>query len=106
MKKHKFKIWKLILLLLVILLIITTSVIFFRFKDYYVCGTVKREFNGKLLIVLDKSTTYQTLGDPGNQVFLFYKDISKFKKGDEVRAICGPFVDDSDPPTVDAYWIF
>ncbi|MEE0419850.1 MAG: hypothetical protein UDG86_07380 [Lachnospiraceae bacterium] len=106
MNTHKIKLWKIILLVLISVLLISSGFIFFRFKDYYMSGTVIGKLNDYLRITINETTTFKALGDPGNEICLYYKDISKFKEGDTIRAICRPFIALSDPPVVDAYWIF
>ena len=103
--KHKFKISKVVLLILIIVFIVSACAVFFRFKDYYISGVVVMQINDKLLVDIDKST-FSLIDGSGDRILLYYKDISKFKEGDRVSAITRPTIAASDPPIVDAYWIF
>lgn len=108
MKKKKFKVWKLLLIFIVIVILVFFAAIFYHFKNYYISGTVTAVFDhSNLRIELDEKTVYSLVGEPGDELDLYYEDVSKFKVGDKVRAICTSHdIVATDPPIVDAYWIF
>lgn len=108
MKKKKFKTWEILLLVIVIALIVFFVAIFFYFKNYYISGTVTAVLdNSNLRIELDEKTVNTLVGEPGDELDLYYKEVSKFKVGDKIKAICTSHdIVATDPPVVDAYWIF